>query len=409
MASISGLEDPKAVDLRPLPAGWTYRRIEDLLEPNGLSYGIVQPGSEDPDGVPILRVKNLRNGSVRADDVLRVSKSVEDKYQRTRLCGGEVLLTLVGSVGEVAVAPFSLAGWNVARAVAVMRVTDEASASWIRICLSSELAQHSMNMWQTTTVQATLNLRDVRRLPIIMPPKFERETITAVLGAIDDKIAVNDLIVATSSSLISMLYGHALAQSSTTTTSLVDVVAFDFGLPFSSKSFNSYQQGFPLLRIRDLKTFVPQVWTTERLPKDILVQPGDVVAGMDAEFRPAFWLGDAVLLNQRVLRGRSRITGGGNAFVREVLMRPFSDIERHKTGTTVIHLNKRDIDVCSVPVPGTDALQIFEGKADPLRRRLVSASQESAMLDELRDVLLPRLMSGEIRVRDADRVVEDAT
>jgi type I restriction enzyme S subunit len=173
--------------LPPLPPGWKYQELEELIESDGLSYGVVQPGANDLAGVPIVRVKNLRQGKIATDEVMRISPGIEEKYRRTRLRGGEVLLSLVGSVGEVAVVPPNLAGWNVARAVAVIRVTNDVSSSWMRRCLSAELAQRCMETWQTDTVQATLNLRDVRRLPIIMPPGPQREAITAVLDALDAK------------------------------------------------------------------------------------------------------------------------------------------------------------------------------------------------------------------------------
>ena len=74
--------------------------------------------------MPVLRVNNLRNGRITVEDVLHVSSTVDAKHARTRLRGGEILLSLVGSVGEVAVVPDQLAGWNVARAVAVLRPAD---------------------------------------------------------------------------------------------------------------------------------------------------------------------------------------------------------------------------------------------------------------------------------------------
>ena len=85
------------------------------------------------------------------------------------------------------------------------------------------------------------------------------------------------------------------------------------------------------------------------------------------------------------------------SFVREVLRVPLQEIERHKSGTTVIHLNKRDLEMSTVCVPTTSAVQAFEMAADPLREKIVATAKESAILIELRDTLLPRLLSGEIQ------------
>src|SRR5262245_23733713 len=62
--------------------GWDMSPLGALLADDGLSYGIVQPGQEDPSGVPVLRVNNLRHGAVSPIDPLRVDPEIECKYQR---------------------------------------------------------------------------------------------------------------------------------------------------------------------------------------------------------------------------------------------------------------------------------------------------------------------------------------
>ena len=82
---------------------WETVALERLIEPGrGITYGIVQPGARVADGVPIVRVSDVRDGHIAVDDPLRVSPSIEAAYSRTRLKGGELLLTLVGTVGETA-------------------------------------------------------------------------------------------------------------------------------------------------------------------------------------------------------------------------------------------------------------------------------------------------------------------
>lgn len=179
-------------NLTALSKGWSYAPLASLADPErGISYGIVQPGSHDSDGVPIVRVNDIRNGRISQADPLRVSSTIESKYGRTRLRGGEVLLTLVGTVGESAIVPAEIAGWNVARAVAVIPINGDVSADWVYLCLKSRPIQHLINMWCTTTVQATFNLRDVARLPIPLPPAKIRNEITRILRTFDDKIELN--------------------------------------------------------------------------------------------------------------------------------------------------------------------------------------------------------------------------
>ena len=155
------------LDLPDLPTNWSYRPLGALVDGRGISYGIVQPGQHELDGIPIIRVNNIKNGHISGDDVLRVSIDIEAAYERTRLRGGEVLLTLVGSLGETGIVPSQFAGWNVARAVGVISVEPDPGSRWVALCLRSQLAQRYIEMWATTTVQATFNLRDVARLAVL--------------------------------------------------------------------------------------------------------------------------------------------------------------------------------------------------------------------------------------------------
>ena len=171
---------------------WKSSPLSSLLaEGRGISYGIVQPGSHQEDGVPIVRVADIRHGRITVDQPMRVTPEIEAAYARTRLRGGELLLTLVGTVGEAAVVPSYMKGWNVARAVAVVPVREDVGAYWVRLALSAPRAREMIYGRLNTTVQATLNLKDVAQLPIILPDGDERERITNIIGTLDDKIELN--------------------------------------------------------------------------------------------------------------------------------------------------------------------------------------------------------------------------
>lgn len=143
-------------NLPELPTGWEYVPLENCARSNSISYGVVQPGLPVINGIPIVRVNNFRDTRIDVSEIMKISSEVEAKYSRTRLEGGEVLLTLVGSVGQVAVVPKNLKGFNVARAVGVIHPHSDISPEWIAICLRSELSQHILNSRANTTVQTMI-------------------------------------------------------------------------------------------------------------------------------------------------------------------------------------------------------------------------------------------------------------
>jgi len=175
-----------------LVAEWQTLPLERVIETGrGISYGIVQPGSPVVDGVPIVRVSDVRDGRIQTAHPLRVSRDIESAYSRTRLKGGELVLTLVGTVGQAAVVPQSLSGWNTARAVAVIPVRKDIGAYWVQLALQAPGVRDIINSRLNTTVQATLNLRDVAQLPIVLPPQQERDAISHIIGTLDRKIELN--------------------------------------------------------------------------------------------------------------------------------------------------------------------------------------------------------------------------
>ena len=101
--------------------------------------------------------------------------------------------------------------------------------------------------------------------------------------------------------------------------------------------------GRPLVRIRDLRDESPGVYTPEVHPKGYVIKPGDVVVGMDGEFRAYLWGGEEAWLNQRVcvFAPKADVTA---AFLRSTIEPQLAHIEATETATTVIHLGKGDID-----------------------------------------------------------------
>jgi type I restriction enzyme S subunit len=168
---------------------WKEIEFSQLLIDESISYGIVQPGSHtEINSVPIIRVNNIKNGYIKTEDVLKVSEEIERKYKKTRLKGGELLITVVGSVGECAIVPNKLIGWNVARAVSVARIKKDFDKRFIKYAFKTDDIIFQMYGNTNDTVQPTLNLSSLKALKLTIPPLPEQTAIASVLSSLDDKI-----------------------------------------------------------------------------------------------------------------------------------------------------------------------------------------------------------------------------
>lgn len=189
--------------------------------------------------------------------------------------------------------------------------------------------------------------------------------------------------------------------------SIYDIARVRYGASFASKLFNEEGVGRPLVRIRDLKDEAPGIWTPEEHPKGYVLRPGDIVVGMDGEFRAYLWGGEPAWMNQRICVFEPR-DGHCAAFIRGAIAAPLAHVEATETATTVIHLGKGDIDRFRTVVPPPGVARAFGELCKPLYDRIVSGKQRARTLAALRDTLLPRLISGKLRLSEAREQLEAA-
>ena len=190
-----------------VPEHWEFKTIDELLEhPKAISVGVMYPGSDTDGGVPLIKVSDVKNGAIASRPSFCISKKVDEEYKRTRLNGSELLLTLVGNPGDCVIVTDEMCGWNVARALAVIRLKDTQLRSWIRYVLASKPAQHLIEARLNTTVQKTLNLKDVREIGIPIPPREERDSITKVIDLIEKNTLLNTQINQTLESIAQVIF-----------------------------------------------------------------------------------------------------------------------------------------------------------------------------------------------------------
>ena len=159
------------------PREWPVKRLDDLIDKGrGISYGVVQRGPDHPGGVPLVRISNITKNRFDPDGLVYTDPSNSNKYKRTVIRGKEILLSIRGTVGRVAIAPDSIRGSNVTREIAVVPVANGIDSRYLRLLMMTDGAQRFMSGEVRGVAQRGINLRDVRRLPVPLPdPPTMRE------------------------------------------------------------------------------------------------------------------------------------------------------------------------------------------------------------------------------------------
>ena len=176
---------PDTVKLPELPEGWWWATVDQVTAGNRTSaYGVLKPGREVPGGIPLVRVGNIQNGVV-SGQLKRIAPKIANRYHRTRLRGGELLMTLVGAIGRTAVVPSDLSGANTARAVGVVPISSMLDARWTELWFRSPLQRLQMIGKAHEVARKTLNLEDVRSATLALPPSCEQRTILRAVEEIE--------------------------------------------------------------------------------------------------------------------------------------------------------------------------------------------------------------------------------
>src|SRR5690554_238963 len=88
--------------------------LDSFVDPIApICYGILKPGEHVPDGIPVIKVKNIIGGRILENELLRTSPEIHKQYKRAEVNQGDLLLTIRGTTGRVAIVPLSLSGANI--------------------------------------------------------------------------------------------------------------------------------------------------------------------------------------------------------------------------------------------------------------------------------------------------------
>ena len=184
----------KQTEMGKIPEDWDMQSLEGITDPKRpICYGIVQVGSFTSNGIPVLAIKNLNT-----DYFTNVHKSlpkVETLYARSRVCPGDVLISVKGTIGRIGIVPRHFDG-NISRDLARLRLTDrDVPEFWFQM-LQSETAQRRLSVATVGTTRMELSIGILKQIRMPRPPKVEQRAIARVLIDVDALIEHLEKLIA---------------------------------------------------------------------------------------------------------------------------------------------------------------------------------------------------------------------
>lgn len=160
---------------------WPSKRLEDLVENNAkILYGILQPGPDLPEGVSYVRPTEINNHKIVLDGIRKTSSSIAAKYKRSVLKAGDIILSIVGTIGKVAIVPPELEGGNITQSSVRIRPNRiQIDGKFLSLVLRSPVATRQYDAARLGTAVPRLNVAHVRDLLVPLPPLAEQTRIVA--------------------------------------------------------------------------------------------------------------------------------------------------------------------------------------------------------------------------------------
>jgi type I restriction enzyme S subunit len=207
--------------LGEIPAHWTVKRLWHLT-PSGrrIMYGIVLPGPNVDDGVPIVKGGDVAPERLRLDRLNRTAREIESGYVRSRLQGGDLVYAIRGSIGEVAMVPDELTGANLTQDAARIAYTSATHGPWLLHALKSSVVFAQVDAGALGATIRGINIRDLKRASLAAPPRAEQRVIAASLNRETARI---DALVTKVHSAIARLKELRTALISAAVTGKIDV------------------------------------------------------------------------------------------------------------------------------------------------------------------------------------------
>ena len=398
--------------------GWKLYKVSDFAEVVG--GGTPSTGDQTNFGehIPWITPKDLSTHQSRY--ISRGERSLSAKglsgSSAKRLPAGTVLVSSRAPIGLTALAQNDVSTNQGCRSLVLN--TDLADSEFVYYLMTAStdyLHQHANG---TTFMELSGGV--FKTLEFMLPPLEDQRRIAAVLAALDDRIESCVSIARSCEHLLLAHFDRLQEQGDDTWHAAVmrDATRFVGG---STPSTSAPEYWSPETHLwatpRDLSRLsTPVVVDTERKISSQgrdqissrLLPAGSVLLSSRAPIGYLAWLAEPAAINQGII---GFVPGGtlSPSFMYAWCKRFMDDIEGRAGGTTFAEISKTNFGTMPVLVPDDEALRRFDVTCAPLTDAMERESRELQSLYGMRSFLLPRLVSGELRVAAAEELVEAAT
>ena len=366
-------------------------------------------------GIPVVMPKDILNGHVSDISIARVPEEYANRLNRHKIEPGDILYSRRGDVGRCAFTTDIEAGWLCG--TGCLRVTIDQRKAIPKFVFYQLQKTETIGWVEKHAVGSTmlnLNTSILSNVPIQIPSIDKQRFIVGVLSAYDNLIENNQKQIKLLEEAAQRLYkewfvdlrfpGHENTKiidgvpEGWSVQSINDIAEYINGYAFKPSDWGNL--GKPIIKIKEMGSGIASDTPRnpgESIPERYNVTAGDILFSWSATLSAKIWDEEDGLLNQHLFKV---IPHGGvsREFVLQSILKTLDEFSNLTTGSTMKHIQRGKLKEVHIIVPNEQMMHIYESISEPSREQILKLKKKIVILQEARDRLLPKLMSGEIEV-----------
>lgn len=425
----------KETEIGPIPEEWDVIKISKISKKitKGTTPTTIEGFSTF--GVRFLKAENLSdNGQILNDKLTYINQNVNELLKRSILEENDVLYTIAGTIGRVALVKKCDLPANTNQAIAIIRPDlSRINLDYLKYYLISQKVKDFLVSKTVQGVQANLSLTELGNAMLVYPKINEQKQIAEILSSLDDKIELNRQINANLEKLASSLFKHWFvdfefpnengkpykSSGGKMIDSVLGEIPEGWKVSIIGKEFETFLGGTPSRVKNEYWTNGTVPWINSGMVNEYRITEASEYITEEAVKNSATKLlpkGTVVIAITGATLGQYSLLEIDSSFNQSVIgIKENKNLKKEfiyywiaitintlinaQTGGAQQHINKQVVDSHKILIPKQNALNKYYEIVGPIFEFISSNCFEIKNLSALRNSLLPQLMSGKIRVK----------
>lgn len=437
-----------APPLEELPTGWRILTVNEIAQKTTIGPFGSRMKSETytKSGVPVIRGTNLSNGKLLSGDWVYISEEFADELSNCVVTEDDLVFPHRGSIGEVGVVPPNPDRYVISSSLMMLRCDKtKALSDYLYYFFKSSKGKFELlkNASQVGTPGIGQPLSSLRNIEIPLPPLSEQYKISQILSSLDNKLALNSATNQTLEEIAKALFKswfvdfdpvyaktrgeHPVGMDDATAAlfpdtfqeselgliptgwevkSLDTIADYLNGLALQKYPVVEGKPSLPVIKIAELKkgNSLDADRANNEVPEEYIIDDGDVVFSWSGSLYVDIWCGGKGALNQHLFKVSSNTIPKWLYFLwTKNHLQSFQQIATDKA-VTMGHIKRSHLTEAKCCIPPSSVIGKISPKFKSLLDEQMLLRLESTKLAELRDTLLPKLLSGEISVKNIPNI-----